>query len=350
MNLSTRFASLSDLSQPGEVVSCSTQEDYPKLPFATRLSPLIPPLRHTPAMPTGLRRALQGIIDYAGLFPPAQQPMDAAITSFLQHNAGSEGWIVSRFVCPASRLGELGPLLKGAAAPPVPLTIVGSVGGSASLRASLASDAKAMMAFDEGFGEFGSIESYEVRLSDADIESGGLEDLQAFESVEVYVELGWSGDLPDSLARLAGEDWLRAKARTGGIEASAFPDSRSLALFLKHCIDLDLEFKLTAGLHHAFRHWDEAMGVSYHGFLNVLAACALHEANDLSVGELAVVLDEGPFGALKCNGDGFAFEGMRVRWEEAQSARELFTSFGSCSVEEPIESLGKVEAEGGMAV
>ncbi|MBI5706059.1 MAG: hypothetical protein HZC36_03605 [Armatimonadetes bacterium] len=295
-------------------------------------------------MPTGLRSALQGIIDYAGLFPPAKLPMDAAVASYQRHKSGPEAWIVSRFVCPVHRLAELGNALKGSAAAPVPLTVVGSAGGSGTVRALMAADAKAMMAFDESFGDWGEIESYELKLSSAEIQAGALSDLQAFEAIEVYVELGWTDDFPESLARLAGEDWLRAKARTGGTDSSAFPSSKVLSEFLKHCVDLDLEFKLTAGLHHAFRHWDEALSISHHGFLNVLAACALHEANDLSHGEIAVVLDEGTFGALKCGPEGFAFEDLRASWDDVRRARELFTSFGSCSVEEPLESLKQLEA------
>ena len=56
---------------------------------------------------------LDGIIDYAGLFPPAQLPMDEAFTRFVEHRSTDDGWMLARFVCPAGRLDELEPLIAG---------------------------------------------------------------------------------------------------------------------------------------------------------------------------------------------------------------------------------------------
>jgi len=54
---------------------------------------------------------LDGIIDYAGLFPPAQLGMSEAFDRYVGHARGPDGWMLGRFVCPASRLDELSPLL-----------------------------------------------------------------------------------------------------------------------------------------------------------------------------------------------------------------------------------------------
>ncbi len=48
-----------------------------------------------------------GLIDYAGLYPPASLDMDGAVGGYRKARASSEGWIVNRFLCPASRLEEL---------------------------------------------------------------------------------------------------------------------------------------------------------------------------------------------------------------------------------------------------
>ena len=58
-------------------------------------------------MNASFERLLSGVIDYAGLFPPAQLDMASAVEHYLRYKEGSEDWIVNRFVCPTSRLKEL---------------------------------------------------------------------------------------------------------------------------------------------------------------------------------------------------------------------------------------------------
>src|SRR5918997_2397281 len=58
--------------------------------------------------PSDARGALLGrLIDHAALFPPASLPIDEAIAADRRVRAGEHAWIVDRFICPASRLGEL---------------------------------------------------------------------------------------------------------------------------------------------------------------------------------------------------------------------------------------------------
>ena len=66
---------------------------------------------------------LDGIIDYAGLFPPAKLPMDEAFRRFLDHRSSADGWMLARFVCPAARLDELEPLLESTDPSSLPTTL-----------------------------------------------------------------------------------------------------------------------------------------------------------------------------------------------------------------------------------
>lgn len=54
-----------------------------------------------------IQEVLEGIIDYAGLFPPAKLGMTDAVRSYLRYTDGKEAWIVDKFLCPAGRLQEL---------------------------------------------------------------------------------------------------------------------------------------------------------------------------------------------------------------------------------------------------
>ena len=53
------------------------------------------------------RAFLEGIIDYAGLFPPTALAMAAAVEEYAALAHGSEAWMLGRLVVPAARLVEL---------------------------------------------------------------------------------------------------------------------------------------------------------------------------------------------------------------------------------------------------
>ena len=57
------------------------------------------------------REALAGLIDYAGLFPPASLGMEAAVAGYRAARTGPHAWMVERFICPANRLLELAGVL-----------------------------------------------------------------------------------------------------------------------------------------------------------------------------------------------------------------------------------------------
>ena len=71
---------------------------------------------------------------------------------------------------------------------------------------------------------------------------------------------------------------VRAKIRTGGGTAEAFPSCADLAHFLQACATANVPFKATAGLHHPVRSMRpltagaESPSAMMHGFVNVFLA------------------------------------------------------------------------------
>src|SRR3974390_3223737 len=75
------------------------------------------------------RAFLEGIIDYAGLFPPADLPLDQALANYLRYRREPESWMLGRFICPAGRLKELTIFQDEiAAAGPLRLAVLGRGG------------------------------------------------------------------------------------------------------------------------------------------------------------------------------------------------------------------------------
>jgi len=295
-----------------------------------------------------LTSLLDGVIDYAGLFPPAQLEMSHSLANYFRYLQGSDAWVLGRFVCPAARLGELSTALNSyTGAPELPVTVVGeSTGSLEDWHRVLEQDANSMSDFVDATDGLAAIESFEIKIPGHRHIGACVKDLKSFEEVDVFVELPWGEGIHDSLAALAESEWLCAKARTGGATADAFPPASELAAFLHGAVSLDLGFKLTAGLHHPLPRVDRETGARMHGFLNVLAACGFALSEDMSRSEIEDLL-------LTTTLENWRFEESQMKWcdstltiEDIEDSRDLFWTIGSCSVE---EALGDLDALGLMA-
>jgi hypothetical protein len=248
-----------------------------------------------------LRTLLEGLVDYAGLFPPAALSMEDAVRNYARYSESEHAWMLGRFVVPLDRVGE--------------------VPGGFPLSVLAASPAVGDVAADV----------VETRAADA----GEIARIAASASGRtVYVEIADRALLTE-LARHG----LRAKIRTGGITPDAFPSIGNVAEFLRACRAAGVTFKATAGLHHPLRCMrpltyepDAPTGVM-HGFLNVFLAAALIEHAD-------AILNETDPQAFTFDDDAASWRGHRVGTGELATMRRTFaTTFGSCSFEEPVADL-----------
>jgi hypothetical protein len=279
-----------------------------------------------------LRALLLGIVDYAGIYPPASLDVGAAARNYQSYRAGKDRWMLGRFVVGVAKLPELRSIIATVRgkdeAWPVSVVAPDAAAATAVLRAH--DDAHVR------------IESVEVRAgSPADI---AMISRAAPKTREVYVEVPLDAATL-SLLDLIVELKLRAKIRTGGVTPEAFPPPVEIVSFLRACLDRNLPFKATAGLHHPLRGnyrltYDGAAptGAMY-GYLNVFLAAAFmrEEITDKEAGELLVESDPAAI----------VVEDQAIRWRDhavdAESIRTLrarvATSFGSCSFREPVDEL-----------
>lgn len=170
--------------------------------------------------------------------------------------------------------------------------------------------------------------------------------------LEVFVEIPRDTRRDPLLAALAGTRY-QAKFRTGGVRAELYPDEAELAAAVLAAVEAGVPFKATAGLHHALRNTDPETGFEQHGFLNLLLAAdaagrATEEAAADRAGAVETIRD------LLAERDGAVVAG-RVRElgpERTAAARARFTSFGTCSVTDPLTELaglGLLTEPGGAA-
>lgn len=227
---------------------------------------------------------LASIVDYAGLFPPAELGMAEAAREYDRARSGPERWMLGRFVVPHARLAELGPRdweLSVIVDRPL------DVPGARSLETKASSEKELWRS-----------------------------------EVPVFFEIPATAlHLLGPIARVGG----RAKIRTANV-----PPSAELARFLRACAAEGVAFKATAGLHQSIRH------DGGHGFLNLFLAAA-RARDGASEADLVRLLEDRSREAFAFDAEG-GWQGMS-REKLAETRRSFALSFGSCSFQEPLDHL-----------
>ncbi len=322
-------------------------------------------------MQESLRALLTGIIDYAGLFPPAKLPLDAAVENYAVYEKGEHAWMLSRFVCGASILPGMdiyvSALSRGQAGG-WPIAVAGRGGEDLiSFLEVLQQDLASINTFCRAAGLSAEVDVFEVKFPEAVIKGGSESVYELVErssevfasgapGVRPFYEIGFGRGGPEAVYeslsvlkkfndKWAGERYrpAGAKIRTGGADATAIPSSNQLAFFIRACSKLGLTYKATAGLHRPLRHADKAMGTEVHGFLNVFVAAALAHASELTLPKIVTILECTKIGDFEFSGDGLSCCGQHATLDQIATAREQgCVSFGSCSFDEPVEGLQKL--------
>jgi len=285
---------------------------------------------------------LRGLIDYAGLFPPASLAMAPAVAHYDKYSRSDWNGILGRFVVPVARLGEFEQAL---AALPTSTS-------EANWRLSVltGTDVVADLA---GIREFNARTAVSGPLSRAVVDSVEMkvaspEEISRFSGI-IPADLTTYFEVPQSswaecIAAMAAFG-RRAKIRTGGETAEKFPSPESVIEFIRLCAAANVPFKATAGLHHPLRsvhrftYQPESASGIMHGFINLfLAAAFLRTGMEAA---LAVqLLEEQSPQAFLFERDEAGWRQYRLSRREIAAARQNFAiSFGSCSFTEAIDDL-----------
>lgn len=285
-------------------------------------------------MSAALRSLLTESVDYAGLFPPASLSMAAAVEEYTAHRREPAAWMLGRFVLPAARLDEwertARPHTQDA---PWRLAILAPAADGA-LAATIA--------------EFNGRNRGHAIIDSAEVRAGRIDDVPDAralgDGVTIYVEVPVAED-PDRMLQEVARRGVRAKIRTGGVTADAFPTVAQVARFIRRAVERGVSFKATAGLHHPLRAeyaltYDVGgeRGTMF-GFLNIFLATALARAGG-SEQQVAALLQERDAGALIFSDEHVEWRGRSLPHDALRHARGAgIASFGSCSFREPVADL-----------
>lgn len=293
-----------------------------------------------------IKTLLSGIIDYAGLFPPAKLDLPQVIAHYQQYRNIPEAWTLGRLVLPLSQLSNLVSLLPSSDnSEPWPLSVI------------VSADCDAEIAQVNAFTHPSlTIQSLEIApLPPAEIKTIAT---QLPAHLECFFEIPLTKPLVPYLDVLQSMGAC-AKIRTGGITKAAFPSVAQLAQGLLAFAKAQVPFKATAGLHHPLpghhpmTYDPDSLSTSMQGFLNLAIASALAYTQQVSLEEILQLLQESGVNSSQQAGKdyqhqaGFQMQMNGIAWgdyyltlaELNASRNQGFRSFGSCSFAEPIADL-----------
>lgn len=286
-----------------------------------------------------LKQLLSSIVDYAGLFPPAQLNLSEAMAIYDRAQSSPHSWLLGRFVLPASCLTEFVTLLEAAPEGGMysshwPLSVILSKNWAAELEQVCQLQTA----------------NHQILISMLEVAPLPLDDIQQIcrqrpGGVVTFFELPWDADIEPYLAALQ-QLGVAAKLRTGGLTGNAFPDSAQLCQRILSLAKAQIPFKATAGLHHPLRgHYrltdapDSAFTTMY-GFLNVALLAAFACQQKISFDDAIALLEERSTYPFQFTEAAIYWRDDCVSLSELEHTRQqFFHSFGSCSIQEPIDDL-----------
>jgi hypothetical protein len=293
-----------------------------------------------------LRVLLGGIVDYAGLFPPAGLDMATSTRNYAKYAEGEHSWALGRFIVPVSRLEEfnfsVADLPAGGGASPWRL--------SALTGSDLSADLERIRRFNRWQRERDAriravIDTVEIKAATPELVAQASR--EPTDSLRVFYEIPIDRD-PKELVDAIARTRRSAKVRTGGVTREAFPAAGDITRFLDAALSAGISFKATAGLHHPIRgtrflnYEKNAPTGMMHGFLN-LFLCAAYMCAGMSRQEADPIMKEDDAAAFRFDDAGVLWRGHRLSGSDIAAARSTFAfSFGSCSFEEPLGDLKEI--------
>ncbi len=178
------------------------------------------------ARDSAAKALFSALIDYAGLFPPAQLAMEPAVAEYARERSGAFAWVLGRFIVPASRMAQLAATLEQRQ--------------TFALSVILDSGLDALPAIDALRDPTVDAQSFEIAVPAARIRelaqsSAPVRLRKRPLFVESVREGDWERALPETMSALASAG-MGAKVRCGGITPKSYPSAReSQRSFLKRC-------------------------------------------------------------------------------------------------------------------
>jgi hypothetical protein len=302
----------------------------------------------TVAPAASLRALLGNAIDYAGLFPPANLELEPALQNYAEYVRHSDAWMLGPFILPLAEFDAAGRSLGHFSSDhPLRISVLGPrTDDAGAFEQSFSAALDSIAAFRGACGSAISIDQFEMPLP-AELDAASFTAVRS-SLMTSRLKTFWEAKVdaaPGAIELIAANNStasgpkLGFKLRTGGVTAGAFPTSSQIATTLLAAGNENVPIKFTAGLHHPVRLFHDSVQTKMHGFLNVLGAGVLALEHHWNETQIVRMLDDEDSAAFSFTDDCFAWREWEIATEQIRVHRELVTSLGSCSFDEPRDDL-----------
>ncbi|CAN5586127.1 hypothetical protein BH20VER1_BH20VER1_22260 [soil metagenome] len=289
-----------------------------------------------------LRALLERSLDYAGLFPPASLQLQPALANHAHYVRSADVWMLGAFILPVGQFAAAAEqLAQFDQQHPLNISALGPKTENAeAFRTALADAMSAIRKLLNEQAGVANVTQLEMPLppgADAALLAHARDLLGP---LPAFWEAPASAAEP-TIALLAehNQGAHGFKLRTGGVTADAFPTSAQIAAALIASARQRVPIKFTAGLHHPVRLFHDSVQTKMHGFLNVLGAGVLAAEHQWDQQQTVALLDDENATSFTFTDDGFAWREWKITTHRIKAKRELVTSLGSCSFDEPRDDL-----------
>ena len=280
-------------------------------------------------MVSSLQVLFESIVDYAGLFPPAQLSMEEALHNYIQYQSGPFAWMLGAFLLPVSRYQEFQDCAQQIRIDTNqlfrwPVHLLFSPHFEQDYDLEKLSRKGIEFTMESNQAPCDRVKALEFPTLSIDHLTTVSQYLP--KNKEIYFEVPLDRGIGTYLARIKSCGYC-AKVRLGGLTPPAFPTSEVLSQFLMSVARLNLPFKATAGLHyllpgrHLLNPLEASPNANMHGFLNLAVATAMLNRGSMTIQSLINVLERQSLNSFQ-----FDQESMTVSGESLSGDHSVFTS------------------------
>ena len=312
---------------------------------------------------TQLVRAFQQqLIDYAGIFPPSQLPVEEALNNFVKYQQDEESWKLNTFILSldqAVKAQEL--ILQQDGKKQIPLSITIPKIKETNFRNEMKAITNQLLELKAALLGRALIIAIEIPIPSTDITVlQAIAQLLQQLDIRVYCEIPILGrsleEVEQDLVaiKLANEKLniaLSLKFRTGGITKDLFPTPKELANAILVGAKQRLPIKFTAGLHHPIRMYRSEVEDRMFGFVNVIFATLVAYLHKANLHTISAILSEEDATAFSITQEKIGWQSIAVDEIDVIKLREQFDMcFGSCSFDEPTTEFKQLLGQGGVNI
>ncbi len=292
-------------------------------------------------MKASFENFMTGLIDYAGMFPPAALDIETAQRNYTDYLEGGDSWMLGRYIIPATQLHRafVRPDFRFSVivSPEMPkeeldqLSIFKGCVEMVETRVPEDNDSPARCS------------DHLLRLKTG-LAQTGLQGVQLFVEAENVTAVA-SAIATFNNSNIEGEVVKNAgfKFRCGGLKKQPYPSPEKVTEAISTCCDHDIPIKFTAGMHHPLGNNSPEIRPLQHGFINIFGAALLYWTGNLSKSEITECLCDKAASHFHFTKEHFSWREKTISAGEIERLRlSKVISFGSCSFTEPVEGLSSL--------